>query len=60
MFTSDKQAMIYTTAGAGPTLGVGWAQTDAFTSAIWTRLAEPLWTDPGLKSGISVRKLIST
>ena len=25
-----------------------------------TRLAEPLWTDPGLKSGISVRKLMST
>ena len=24
------------------------------------QLAEPLWTDPGLKSGISVRKLIST
>ena len=23
-------------------------------------LAEPLWTDPGLKSGISVRDLIST
>ena len=22
--------------------------------------AEPLWTDPGMKSGISVRKLIST
>ena len=25
-----------------------------------TQLAEPLWTDPGLKSGISVRELIST
>ena len=25
-----------------------------------THLAEPLWTDPGLKSGISVRDLIST
>ena len=24
------------------------------------RLAEPLWTDPGLKSGISIRELIST
>ena len=24
------------------------------------RLAEPLWTDPGLKSGISLRELIST
>ena len=23
-------------------------------------LAEPLWTDPGLMSGISVRELIST
>ena len=23
------------------------------------QLAEPLWTDPGLKSGICVRKLIS-
>ena len=23
------------------------------------QLAEPLWTDPGLKSGISVRELIS-
>ena len=25
-----------------------------------SRLAEPLWTDPGLKNGISVRELIST
>ena len=25
-----------------------------------SQLAEPLWTDPGLKSGISLRKLIST
>ena len=25
-----------------------------------SQLAEPLWTDPGLKSGISVCKLIST
>ena len=24
------------------------------------KLAEPLWTDPGLKSGISERELIST
>ena len=24
-----------------------------------SQLAEPLWTDPGLKSGISVRKLTS-
>ena len=24
------------------------------------QLAEPLWTDPGVKSGISVHKLIST
>ena len=24
------------------------------------RLAEPLWTEPGLKSGISIRELIST
>ena len=24
------------------------------------QLAEPLWTDPGLKSGISARELIST
>ena len=24
-----------------------------------SQLAEPLWTDPGLKSGISVHKLIS-
>ena len=24
-----------------------------------SQLAEPLWTDPGLKSGISVRQLIS-
>ena len=23
-------------------------------------LAEPMWTDPGIKSGISVRELIST
>ena len=26
----------------------------------WFQLAEPLWTDPGLKSGISVHELIST
>ena len=25
-----------------------------------SQLAEPLWIDPGLKSGISVRELIST
>ena len=25
-----------------------------------SQLAEPLWTDPGLKSGIGVRELIST
>ena len=25
-----------------------------------SQLAEPLWTDPGLKSGISLRELIST
>ena len=25
-----------------------------------SNLTEPLWTDPGLKSGISVRELIST
>ena len=25
-----------------------------------SQLAEPLWTDPGLKSGISMRELIST
>ena len=25
-----------------------------------SQLAEPLWTDPGLKSGITVCKLIST
>ena len=25
-----------------------------------SQLAEPLWTDPGLKSGVSVRELIST
>ena len=25
-----------------------------------SRLAKPLWTDPGLKSGISLRELIST
>ena len=25
-----------------------------------SKLAEPLWTDPGAKSGISVRELIST
>ena len=24
------------------------------------QLAEPLWTEPGIKSGISVRQLIST
>ena len=25
-----------------------------------SQLAEPLWTDPGVKSGISVRELIPT
>ena len=25
-----------------------------------SQLAEPLWTDPGVKSGITVRELIST
>ena len=25
-----------------------------------SQLAEPLWTDPGLKGGISLRELIST
>ena len=25
-----------------------------------SQLAEPLWTDPGIESGISVHKLIST
>ena len=25
-----------------------------------SQLAKPLWTDPGLKSGIGVRQLIST
>ena len=25
-----------------------------------SQLAEPLWTDPGLKNGISIRELIST
>ena len=25
-----------------------------------SKFAEPLWTDPGIKSGISVRELIST
>ena len=25
-----------------------------------SQLAEPLWTDPGIKSGISLRELIST
>ena len=29
-------------------------------SVTMSQLAEPLWTDPGLKSGISVRELIST
>ena len=26
---------------------------------IWPQFAEPPWTDPGIKSGISVHKLIS-
>ena len=30
------------------------------TSDQSSQLAEPLWTDPGVKSGISVRELIST
>ena len=29
------------------------------TRAQSSQLAEPLWTDPGIKSAISVRKLIS-
>ena len=29
-------------------------------SRLSSQLAEPLWTGPGLKSGISVRELIST
>ena len=29
-------------------------------SHLSSQLAEPLWTDPGLKSGISVHKLIFT
>ena len=36
----------------GNSSGNTWPQTP--------QLAEPLWTDPGVKSGISVRKLIST
>ena len=37
--------------------------TGKLSGNIWpqsSQLAEPLWTDPGLKSGISVCKLIST
>ena len=30
------------------------------TQPLSSHVAEPLWTDPGLKSGISVRELIST
>ena len=30
-----------------------------FNRYVMFRLAEPLWTDPGLKRGISVRELIS-
>ena len=33
------------------------------SGSIWpqsSQLTEPLWTDPGIKSDISVRKLIST
>ena len=30
------------------------------TQSLLSQIAEPLWTDPGLKSGISVHELIST
>ena len=30
------------------------------TRSLSSNLAEPLWTDPGLKSEISLRELIST
>ena len=34
--------------------------TSGNTRSQSSQLAEPLWTDPGLNSGISVRELIST
>ena len=34
--------------------------TSGNTRSQSSQLAEPLWTDPGLKSGISLRELIST
>ena len=34
--------------------------SSGYTRSQSSQLAEPLWTDPGLKSGISVRELIST
>ena len=34
--------------------------TSGHTRSQWSQSAEPLWTDPGPKSGISLRELIST
>ena len=33
---------------------------DHSVTVVFEQLAEPLWTDPGLKSGISMFELIST
>ena len=35
------------------------SNTSGNTRSQSSQLAEPLWTDPGLKSGISLRELIS-
>ena len=35
-------------------------KTSGKTRSKSSQLAEPLWTDPSLKSGISLRELIST
>ena len=40
--------------------GTMWASSPGNTRSQSSQLAEPLWTNPGVKSGISVRKLIST
>ena len=36
------------------------SNTSGNTRSQSSQLAEPLWTDPGLKSGISLHELIST
>ena len=52
--------MLLSTHGGGAYQETTSHETHQGTLSQSSQLAEPLWTDPGLKSGISVRKLIST